>query len=53
VIVGDRSRSCFTFAYPATRESANNTAIKITIAAVTKTSRSADNRRIGNSYTKL
>ena len=40
-------------AYPATRESANKTAIKITITPVAKTSRSANNRRIGNPYTKL
>src|SRR5271167_2537860 len=46
-MIGRRSRSHFTFGYPATRKSANRIAIKITITPVAKTSRSANKRRIG------
>jgi hypothetical protein len=40
---------CFTFVYPATRKSANITAIKTTTTAVATTSRSANKRRIAAS----
>jgi hypothetical protein len=48
VVMGDRSASCFTFAYPATRKSANRIDIKITITPVAKANRSANKRRIGS-----
>src|ERR1700687_825272 len=47
IVIGGRSASCFTFAYAATRNSANRIDIKITIAPVAKTNRSANKRRIG------
>jgi hypothetical protein len=48
VVIGGRSALCFTFAYPATRKSANRIDIKITIAPVAKTNRSANKRRMGS-----
>jgi hypothetical protein len=48
VIVG-RSASSFAFAYPATRKSANITAIKTTTNAVATASRLANKRRIAAS----
>jgi hypothetical protein len=48
VVIGDPSASRFTFAYPATRKSANRIDIKITITPVAKTNRSANKRRMGS-----
>jgi len=49
VMTGGRSALCFAFAYPATRKSANITAIKTTTTAVATASRSANKRRIAAS----